>query len=251
MNESIVEQFTELIEDIVSLDEKDLTQDKVDFILNNLKDNFNQNKETIRQELLSGRSHFEVKNMLDDYNSAKEKIINELELSGLKKELLQNILNEISNTVEEAISNKDTVVHFELCHPDAKVPTYAHDTDAGADIYAPEDITIPAGASGFLVNTGFKMALENGWEAQIRSRSGMARKTGLRISNGIGTIDSSYRDLVGVLFDNISDKDYEIKKGDRIAQMVVAPNYHFSPQVIDDITSIEGNRNGGWGSSGR
>ena len=68
MNENIVEKFTELIEDIVSLDEKDLTQDKVDFILNNLKDNFNQNKETIRQELLSGRSHFEVKNMLDDYN---------------------------------------------------------------------------------------------------------------------------------------------------------------------------------------
>ena len=95
------------------------------------------------------------------------------------------------------------------------------------------------------------MALENGWEAQIRSRSGMARKTGLRISNGIGTIDSSYRDSVGVLFDNISNEDYEIKKGDRIAQMVVAPNYHFSPRVIDDITSIEGNRNGGWGSSGR
>ena len=124
MNESIVEQFTELIEDIVSLDEKDLTQDKVDFILNNLKDNFNQNKETIRQELLSGRSHFEVKNMLADYNSAKEKIINELELSGLKKELLQNILNEISNAVEEAISNKDTVVHFELCHLTYKCTFY-------------------------------------------------------------------------------------------------------------------------------
>ena len=150
MNESIVEQFTELIEDIVSLDEKNLTQDKVDFILNNLKDNFNQNKETIRQELLSGRSHFEVKNMLDDYNSAKEKIINELELSGLKKELLQNILNEISNTVEEAISSfrDDYGVEFDRDHNEVLIynddirgvlyleitPSYEAISDAWSDL---------------------------------------------------------------------------------------------------------------------
>ena len=138
-----------------------------------------------------------------------------------------------------------------MIHPSARTPTYAHDTDAGADIYAPETVVVPANARGFKVGTGFKMALMPSWEMQLRPRSGMSMKTPLRISNCVGTVDAGYRDEVGVLFDNISNEPYTINEGDRIAQFVLSPVYHFKGIPTESVATIGENRGGGWGSSGK
>lgn len=161
-------------------------------------------------------------------------------------EMLGSIINE---SIEKFLGY-DTVVYFELIREGAKLPEYAHETDAGADIFAPEDITIPAHYLGFKAPTGFKMALAPGWEMQVRPRSGLSYKTSLRISNAPGTIDEGYRDEVGILFDNFSDQDYVIRKGERMAQFVIAPTYKFKAQLTDDVSKIGENRGGGFGSTG-
>lgn len=170
-----------------------------------------------------------------------------------KKELIKYVLDKIIKFYIQAYNELDKnnpVVYFELVHKNAKIPTYAHSTDACSDIYAPEDITIPAHTT-MIIDAGFKMALPEGWEAQIRSRSGMAAKTGLRIANGVGTIDAGYRNVVGIIFDNTNDKDYTIHAGDRIAQMTIKPIYSFNAVQINDIQSIPSDRNGGFGSTGK
>lgn len=161
-------------------------------------------------------------------------------------EMLGDILNE---AIEKFLGH-DTVVYFELIREGARLPEYAHETDAGADVFAPEDITIPAYRLGYKAPTGFKMALAPGWEMQVRPRSGLSYKTSLRVSNAPGTIDEGYRDEVGILFDNFSSQDYVIKKGERMAQFVIAPTYKFKAQLTDDVSKIGENRGGGFGSTG-
>ena len=160
------------------------------------------------------------------------------------------MLGDIINEAIEKFLGYDTIVYFELIHEGAKLPEYAHETDAGADIFAPEDITIPAYRLGYKAPTGFKMALAPGWEMQVRPRSGLSYKTSLRVSNAPGTIDEGYRDEVGILFDNFSSQDYVIRKGERMAQLVVAPTYKFKAQLTDDVSQIGENRGGGFGSTG-
>jgi dUTP pyrophosphatase len=142
------------------------------------------------------------------------------------------------------------LVPIELCHPDAKIPTYAHEGDAGVDLYLIEDVEIAPKAT-VIAKTGLKMAIPMGYELQIRPRSGTSLKTALRIANAPGTIDSTYRDEIGILAWNTSDELLTFKKGDRIAQGVLneVPMMKFTQ--VDDITKIVGNRNGGYGSSGQ
>ena len=173
-------------------------------------------------------------------NPYKIRIINKI------FEMLGDILNE---AIEKFLGH-DTVVYFELIREGARLPEYAHETDAGADVFAPEDITIPAYRLGYKAPTGFKMALAPGWEMQVRPRSGLSYKTSLRVSNAPGTIDEGYRDEVGILFDNFSSQDYVIRKGERMAQLVVAPTYKFKAQLTDDVSKIGENRGGGFGSTG-
>ena len=131
-------------------------------------------------------------------------------------------------------------IHIEKCREDAKLPSYAHDGDAGMDLYAAEDVIIEPGRTA-LVPVGIKLAIPYGYEVQIRPRSGVSLKTPLRIPNAPGTIDCGYRDEVNVIVYNDSfmveeevsepltldskgciHGTYKIRKGDRIAQMVVA-----------------------------
>ncbi len=142
-------------------------------------------------------------------------------------------------------------VYLEVCHPEAKVPCYARLQDAGMDLYAVEDTPVKPGQT-VIVRTGLKMAVPSGYELQICPRSGMSLNTFLRVANSPGTIDSGYRDEVGIIMHNTSqEKEYLIKKGDRVAQMVLqkVPGIQWIP--VDDILEIGGNRGGGFGSSGR
>ncbi len=142
-------------------------------------------------------------------------------------------------------------VAIELCRPEARLPQYAHDDDAGTDIYAAETVTIAPGQT-VLVATGLKVAIPDGFELQIRPRSGLSFKTPLRVPNTPGTIDAGYRDEVRVIMQNTSpDTPYTVEVGDRIAQFVLQRVPMALFQVVDSVAEIGENRGGGFGSSGK
>ncbi len=142
-------------------------------------------------------------------------------------------------------------VAIELCRPEARLPQYAHDDDAGTDIYAAETVTVAPGQT-VLVATGLKVAIPDGFELQIRPRSGLSLKTPLRVPNTPGTIDAGYRDEVRVIMQNTSaDTPYTIQVGDRIAQFVLQRVPMAVFQVVDSVAAIGEDRGGGFGSSGK
>ncbi len=107
---------------------------------------------------------------------------------------------------------------------DIPLPSYETSGSAGMDIRAAvEDTIIVAPGKRTLVPTGFKMALPIGFEAQIRPRSGLALKKGITLPNTPGTIDADYRGEVGIILMNLGEEPFVIERGDRIAQMVIAP----------------------------
>ena len=113
-------------------------------------------------------------------------------------------------------------VKFRRIHPDASLPSYAHEGDAGMDVRSVEDLEIAPGARA-LVHTGLVMMLPPGWEAQVRPRSGLALKCGVTVLNTPGTIDAGYRGEVGVILANFGEAPFKVAKGDKVAQVVVAP----------------------------
>lgn len=139
-------------------------------------------------------------------------------------------------------------VKIKQLHPDALIPQYQTLGAAGFDLHALEDYKLSAGERA-LVKTGLAFELQIGFELQIRPRSGLALKNGISVLNAPGTIDSDYRGEVGVLLINHSKEDFAIKKGDRIAQGVVARYERVEFEVCEELgESARGA--GGFGSSG-
>lgn len=138
---------------------------------------------------------------------------------------------------------------FKRIHPDAVLPAYAHPSDAGMDIRSVADMTVPARGRA-LVPTGLVVLLPPLYEAQVRPRSGLALKHGITVLNTPGTIDSGYRGEIGVILFNSSDVDFQIKKGDRVAQVVIAPVIQ---PVIEEAQEIDETDRGagGFGSTGK
>lgn len=137
---------------------------------------------------------------------------------------------------------------FKRVHKDAVLPAYAHPSDAGMDICSVEELTIPSGARA-LVHTGLIANLPLGYEIQVRPRSGLALKKGITVLNTPGTIDAGYRGEIGVILMNLGESDFEVKVGDRIAQLVVAPV--LQPTVVEATEIDETDRGaGGFGSTG-
>jgi len=139
-------------------------------------------------------------------------------------------------------------VRFKRLCPDAVLPAYAHPGDAGMDIRSVDDLEIAPGARA-LVHTGLVMALPPGWEAQVRPRSGLALKHGVTVLNTPGTIDAGYRGEVGVILANLGDAPFAVKKGDRIAQVVVAPVTTAAIEETDVVDDTD-RGGGGFGSTG-
>jgi len=170
---------------------------------------------------------------------------------------------------------KQIDIYVETCRQEIELPVYANIGDAGMDVKAAEDIEIKASETK-IIPTGLKVAIPEGYEIQVRPRSGVSFKTPLRIANSIGTIDSGYRDEVGVIITNTSIPEnpfnmtfggfhstqytidekgnkqgtYLIRKGDRIAQLVLneIPKINWIP--IDNVKDIGTDRQGGFGSTG-
>jgi dUTP pyrophosphatase len=130
------------------------------------------------------------------------------------------------------------------------LPAYMSALAAGADLCAAvrEDLTLAPGARA-LVPTGLAIALPPGFEAQIRPRSGLALKAGITIPNAPGTIDADYRGPVGVILANLGSAPFVIRRGDRIAQMVIAPVARGLFEEVDVLPdTVRGD--GGFGSTG-
>jgi len=139
-------------------------------------------------------------------------------------------------------------LRFKRIHPDAVLPSYAHPSDAGMDVRSVADLTIAPGGRA-LVPTGLVMLLPPMYEAQVRPRSGLALKIGVTVLNAPGTIDSGYRGEVGVILMNLGTEDFQVKKGDKVAQIVIAPVTQ--PVIVETDTLDETDRGaGGFGSTG-
>lgn len=179
-------------------------------------------------------------------------LVTELDTTPEKKILLNSMFENIYDIFDEATGDYyaeiiDLPIKLEK---GATIPSYAHETDAAADLYALENMTLSAHSTGNKVRTGISIALPEGWAALLIPRSSMGMKTGLRLSNSVGLIDQDYRGEVCALYDNISDSDYEIHAGDRIAQMLVVPAYRFKGVIVDTLPETERGE-GGFGSTGK
>ncbi|NLM74760.1 MAG: aminotransferase [Clostridiaceae bacterium] len=167
-------------------------------------------------------------------------------------------------------------VYVETLREDITLPFYANPYDAGMDVCAAEDVMIKPGET-VIIPTGLKFAIPEGYEIQVRPRSGISYRTPLRISNSPGTIDAGYRDELGIIMTNTSpeinkednseisgdNKEiftldtkgnkkgiYLIKKGERVAQLVLAQVPRMNLIKVDSVSGIGSNRGGGFGSTG-
>lgn len=133
---------------------------------------------------------------------------------------------------------------------DLPLPSYESEFAAGIDIRAAlkEPLTLKPGERK-LVPSGLKMAMPQGYEAQIRPRSGLAYRNGITMLNTPGTIDADYRGELKMLAVNLGDEPFTINHGDRIAQMVIAPVIQAEVSEVKDLSKTE-RGDGGFGSTG-
>ncbi len=129
------------------------------------------------------------------------------------------------------------------------VPAKAHADDAAYDLRARVDMELPPGTS-VLVPTGMFMELPPGYEAQVRPRSGLALKHNLMLTNSPGTIDAGYRGEVGVIMFNAGKTPFPVRRGERIAQMVICRLPEIELAVVDSLSDSDRGE-GGFGSTGR
>lgn len=213
-----------------------------------------------------------IEDMQEQYHTLCEKIDEDMImiLSRQKRNFLKQLLgltyNAISDTV--GVNKRIVTIPIEYCREGVKTPTYANTTDAGLDVYAIEDITIAPGETK-LIPVGFKVAIPFGYELQVRPKSGRCLRSKLRIANTPGTIDSGYRDEVGVIIDNIEPfiksadidengrlfnvlfgQSYTIGKGEKFAQLVLNEVPKVTFYETDNIGEIGEDRGGGFGSTG-
>lgn len=189
------------------------------------------------------------------------------DFSESKRDFMKQFFSICYNAIIDSfdVDKRAIQIPIEICNPEAKIPTYAHKGDAGMDVYSTIDVTIAPGETK-LIPLGFKVAIPEGYELQVRPRSGFSLRTHLRVANAPGTIDSGYRDEVGIILHNCAPTiqdfgdgraetclygpSYTISKGDRIAQLVLqaVPTALFIK--TPDISKIGEDRNGGFGSTG-
>jgi dUTP pyrophosphatase len=129
------------------------------------------------------------------------------------------------------------------------LPAYATPGAAGMDVVAAEDIRLAPGAR-HAVATGFALSIPDGYEVQVRPRSGLALKHGITCLNTPGTIDSDYRGEVKIILANLGSDTFEVKRGDRIAQLVPAT---VTRATLDEVSALDDTARGtgGFGSTGR
>lgn len=215
-----------------------------------------------------------VEDMVQNFVQLGQKIDTLESFSAQKKDFLKQLVNGLGNCISETqgVAKKYLQIPYEKCREGARMPEYAHIDDSGMDLYALEDYTIHPGETK-LIPTGLKFAIPNGYELQIRPKSGRCLKTKLRVANTPATIDAGFRGEVCVIVENveapIQDITYEfdnnghpiitsilhgadhyIHKGEKFAQLVLAEvpkaNFYLVDKVMEDTERADG----GFGSTG-
>ena len=213
---------------------------------------------------------------IEDLKTTFDTICSEIDaqmttLTAQKRDFLKSLVGITYNAVSAAdgIAKRHILIPIEYCREDAKMPTYAHLTDAGMDIYLTEDVTIHPGETK-LIPTGIKVAIPLGYELQVRPKSGRSLKSKLRIANTPGTIDAGYRDEICIIADNIDQvikggeldeagrltgilwgSDITLGKGEKIAQLVLSEVPKAVFYEVESVAAIENDgRKGGFGSTG-
>ena len=207
-----------------------------------------------------------------EYNKICDEIDNEMAgvLSTQKRDFLKSMLAITYNAVSETegIAKRNMLIPIEYCREDAKMPAYAHLTDAGMDVFATEEIIINPGETK-LIPLGIKVALPIGYELQVRPKSGRSLKSKLRVANAPGTIDAGYRDEIGVIVDNIDQyikhaemdengRLYNVEfgssiiigKGEKFAQLVLSEVPKAVFYEVESVAGMGEDRQGGFGSTG-
>lgn len=214
-----------------------------------------------------------AENVREQYEAIYKEIDDQMGdiISKQKRDFLKQMLGMTYNALSEAegVAKKTLLIPIEYCREGAKMPTYAHLTDSGMDVYALEDITIAPGETK-LVPTGLKVAIPAGYELQVRPKSGRCLKTKLRVANTPGTIDAGYRDEIGVIIDNIEPfiksaqideagrlydvefgSSYTIGAGEKFAQLVLCEVPKAAFYEVGSVSEIANDgRAGGFGSTG-
>ena len=135
--------------------------------------------------------------------------------------------------------------------PDLPLPDYARAGDAGADLVAREGVVVPRGGGRAMVPTGVAAAIPDGYAGLVLPRSGLAARHGVTVANAPGLVDSGYRgELTVILLNTDPDHDYEVHRGDRIAQLVIVAVEQSHFLVVDELPASERGE-GGFGHSGR
>lgn len=133
---------------------------------------------------------------------------------------------------------------------DLPLPAYAHHGDAGLDLFAREDAVLARSGGRRLMPTGISIAIPVGWCGLVMPRSGLALRHGIGIVNAPGLIDAAYRgEIKVVLVNSDPDHDYEISRGDRVAQLVIQRVEQVEWNVVEQLDGVD--RGGGFGHSGR
>ena len=246
-------------------------------VLENLDRSFRGTEAKLTFSYLLSKEDKRAEDLLEDIKVFAKMFEQSLkdQLSDIKINFFLSIFGIIYNAISdnENLAKRTVMVHIQKIHPDAKLPTYAHITDSGMDVYALEDIEILPGETK-LIPLGIKCALPKGYELQVRPKSGLSLRTHLRFANCVGTIDEGYKDEICLIIENndnpINDISYHftdkgeiiidsilhgspltIGKGQKIGQLVLAEVPKVVWNEVADI-SLYGSedRKGGFGSTG-
>lgn len=250
--------------------------------MSNIEEAFNSPEAVIGFSQMMNQQGVKIEDFTDHMDDAIEAVdqlaADGVELSQSKKDFLKFIFTTFANTMEQtnSVSHRIINIPIELCREDAKFPVYATNGSAAMDIYSPEEVTIAPGECK-IIPTGLKVNIPIGYALLIQPRSGMSRKTKLRIANTPGLIDSDYHEEIGVIVENIDPplKDveletrhpaldfaddpilgnlygssYTIGKGERFAQMrlVEVPVINWLP--VESIGSFDNDHGAGFGGTG-
>ena len=231
-----------------------------------------QNQMVLVQSLAqSGISVNEILNYTDELTETLLGDV-EIELSESKKDFIRTLFTAIANSISSSTINPAHIVEIpiEICREDAKLPTYATDGSAAMDLYASEEYNLAPGEC-VVVPLGFKVAIPHGYALLIQPRSGLSRRTKLRLPNSPGLIDEDYHEEVGVIIENIDPPIKEIGtlvtdegpqdaslhgstltigKGERFAQMRLVEVPRIKWREVKSLGNFDNNHGEGFGSTG-
>jgi dUTP pyrophosphatase len=285
-SKKVVEEVREALSQLNNLDGNSidaiavlLSMDDAQFELVSpgILDSFLRSLNTTNARLMLAQSINATGSTAESVQNEFLQLVNEVDtitdLTAPKRDFLKKLLRGINTAISETegIAKRYIQIPFVKCHPNAKMPEYAHPDDSGMDVYAVDDYVIHPGETK-LIPTGIKVAVPNGYEIQIRPKSGCALKTKMRIANSIGTVDAGFRGELQVIIENIEPSikditydfddngrpivtsilrgsDMTIGKGEKFAQLVlmeVPKAVLFQVENLDDTERADG----GFGSSG-